>query len=271
MTTIALAGNPNCGKTTLFNALTGTHQHVANWPGVTVEKKTGHFDLGDARVEVVDLPGTYGLSEESSGIDEAIARDYLKSGEVDLVLNVIDAVSLNRSLYLTNELLRMQIPIVVVVNMMDVAESTGVTIDTDALAEKFGCPVIPIAASKRRGIDDVRTAIKNAVPGSAISSSTSDIEIYNAIDQITETITTEPANETTASEKLDNVVLHRFFAFPIFLGVMYLMFLFSINVGSAFIDLLVDFSRTIVYYNNGYIQQSVMKYVPFAIFHFHVI
>lgn len=239
MTTIALAGNPNCGKTTLFNALTGTHQHVANWPGVTVEKKTGFFNLDDERYEVVDLPGAYGLSEQDGGlggIDEEIAREFLNSGQVDLLINVVDATSLNRSLYLTNELLRTGIPMVLVVNMMDVADSQGLKIDTEVLASTLGCPVIPLVASKRQGIEDLRNTISRATPGRAISASTSEIEVYDAIDRISHTIATDHDEQITTSERIDNVILHRFFAFPIFLGVMYLMFLFSINIGSAFID-----------------------------------
>ncbi|NKC01328.1 MAG: ferrous iron transport protein B [Pseudomonadales bacterium] len=237
MTTIALAGNPNSGKTTLFNALTGTHQHVGNWPGVTVEKKSGHF-LGpdNNQIEVVDLPGTYGLSHSGGGIDEQIAREYLASGAVDLVVNVVDAMTLNRGLYLTNELLRTEVPMILVVNMMDVAVAQGIEIDFAALAKKLGCAVIPITASKRQGIGDVLAAISTASPGQPLLNAGSEIEVFDAIDKATQTILTSPSEHTTSTERIDNVVLNPFLAFPIFLGVMYLMFLFSINVGSAFID-----------------------------------
>ena len=238
MTTIALAGNPNSGKTTLFNALTGTHQQVGNWPGVTVEKKTGHFFLADnqTRLEIVDLPGTYGIGEQAAGIDEQIAREFLLSGQADIVVNIVDALSINRSLYLTNELLRRNIPNILVINMMDVAKAQGMSIDIEGLERSLGCPVIPMVASKREGITEVKTAITRATRGHPILPSGSDIEVFDAIDQLTDVVVSNAPEHTTASQRIDNVVLHPVLAFPIFLGVMYLMFLFSINVGSAFID-----------------------------------
>ena len=244
MTTIALAGNPNSGKTTVFNALTGTHQQVGNWPGVTVEKKAGYFTRKTGeRTEIVDLPGTYGLGtspteEEGSagGIDEQIARQFLDGGNADLIINVIDALSLNRSLYLTNELLRRELPMIVVVNMMDVATANGVEIDFTALSQALGCPVIPASASKREGIDAIKAAIDDAKAGHPISTDESEIEVFDAIDKVTSTLLIAPADQVSISERIDNAVLHPVFAFPLFLAVMYLMFLFSINVGSAFID-----------------------------------
>ncbi|MDG2277870.1 MAG: ferrous iron transport protein B [Pseudomonadales bacterium] len=237
MTTIALAGNPNSGKTTLFNALTGTYQKVGNWPGVTVEKKSGYFlDSDNTRIEVVDLPGTYGLSHSGGGIDEHIARDYLSTGEVDLIVNVVDAMTINRGLYLTNELLRSDIAIVLVINMMDVATAQGIEIDFDALSAKLDCAVIPITASKRKGIEDVRNAIATASPGQALLLEGSEVDVFDAIDKATQTIVTATRTQPTSTERIDDVILNPWLAFPIFLAVMYLMFLFSINVGSAFID-----------------------------------
>ncbi len=237
MTTIALAGNPNSGKTTLFNALTGTYQKVGNWPGVTVEKKSGYFfDSDNTRIEVVDLPGTYGLSHSGGGIDEHIARDYLSTGEVDLIVNVVDAMTINRGLYLTNELLRSDIAIVLVINMMDVATAQGIEIDFDALSAKLDCAVIPITASKRKGIEDVRNAIASASPGQALLLEGSEVDVFDAIDKATQTIVTATRTQPTSTERIDDVILNPWLAFPIFLAVMYLMFLFSINVGSAFID-----------------------------------
>ncbi len=237
MTTIALAGNPNSGKTTLFNALTGTYQKVGNWPGVTVEKKSGYFfDSDNTRIEVVDLPGTYGLSHSGGGIDEHIARDYLSTGEVDLIVNVVDAMTINRGLYLTNELLRSDIAIVLVINMMDVATAQGIEIDFDALSAKLDCAVIPITASKRKGIEDVRNAIASASPGQALLLEGSEVDVFDAIDKVTQTIVTATRTQPTSTERIDDVILNPWLAFPIFLAVMYLMFLFSINVGSAFID-----------------------------------
>ena len=129
--TIALVGNPNCGKTTLFNALTGAKQRVGNWPGVTVEKKTGEYRFEGDEVEVVDLPGTYSLDVvgEDISLDERIARDYVLSGEADLVVNVVDAANLERNLYLTLQLAEMQVPLLVALNMVDVAEKKGMKIE----------------------------------------------------------------------------------------------------------------------------------------------
>jgi ferrous iron transport protein B len=152
--TIALVGNPNCGKTTLFNALTGRDQRVGNWPGVTVEKKEGRVDVAGGHLRIVDLPGIYALLASSE--DERVARDYILSGEPGLVLDVVDATNLERNLYLTTQLIDMGVPLVVVLNMIDLAEAQGTVIDTDALAGELGCPVVAIAATSKR---DVRRAL----------------------------------------------------------------------------------------------------------------
>ncbi|MBL8529058.1 MAG: 50S ribosome-binding GTPase, partial [Burkholderiales bacterium] len=122
--TIALVGNPNCGKTTVFNALTGSRQQVGNWPGVTVEKKSGEYKHDGLRFEVVDLPGTYSLDvvDREVSLDEKVARDYVHAGEATLVINIVDAANLERNLYLTSQLAEMRVPLLVVLNMVDVAE-----------------------------------------------------------------------------------------------------------------------------------------------------
>ncbi len=142
--TIAIAGNPNCGKTALFNALTGAHQTVGNWPGVTVEKKFGHFLWGDQRIRVVDMPGVYALSANSE--DERVALDYLLSREADLVVNILDATNLERNLFLTTQLMEMDVPMVLAVNMMDIAINRGIQIDTCRLSESLGVPAIGLSA-----------------------------------------------------------------------------------------------------------------------------
>ena len=124
---VAVVGNPNCGKTTLFNALTGLNQRVGNWPGVTVDKKTGSFIRDGVRFELVDLPGIYSLSALSQ--DEEIARDYILSGEADLIVNIVDASNPDRNLYLTSRLLEMHVPVVVALNMIDVAAEKGIETD----------------------------------------------------------------------------------------------------------------------------------------------
>lgn len=156
--TIALVGNPNSGKTTLFNALTGANQHVGNWPGVTVEKKEGQFRFQDQIYTLVDLPGTYSLGAFSE--DEIIARDYILQGHPDVVINVVDATNIERNLYLTTQLLEMGVKVVVALNMVDEARNHQMEFNLEALSKKLGVPIVPMIASKRQGLDKlVETAV----------------------------------------------------------------------------------------------------------------
>ncbi|MDH7602961.1 MAG: ferrous iron transport protein B [Armatimonadota bacterium] len=150
---IALAGNPNSGKTTFFNQLTGAHQHVGNWPGVTVERKEGTVDILGVRFRIVDLPGIYSLSAYSQ--EEMIARDFLISGGVDVVVNVVDAANLERNLYLTMQLLELGVPLVIALNMIDEAEKRGQHIDTAKMSRLLGVPVVPTQARAGIGTDRV--------------------------------------------------------------------------------------------------------------------
>ena len=307
--TIALVGNPNCGKTTLFNLLTGGHQKVGNWPGVTVEKKTGFFTHAGLRINVVDLPGTYALAlgHDSASIDQQIAQDFLLNDKADLLVNIIDASSLERGLFLTTQLIDAGLPLVVVLNMMDVADDHGLHIDPYKLTEELGCPVIPLIASRGEGkgvlidvilnhkqVDNFKVQQAELSPqlektiaeitrlceaeGFAATrlmvSAMLDREpkimarMPSALQQSVNRITAqldrelgESASERLSSDRyrwiskiaarvahqeqaprrsltdwLDAILLHRILAFPLFLGVMYLMFLLTINVGSAFID-----------------------------------
>lgn len=151
MNTIALVGNPNSGKTTLFNALTGSNQHVGNWPGVTVEKKEGSIKYNGLQYNIVDLPGTYSLGAYSE--DEVVARDFILKGNPDVVINVVDATNLERNLYLTTQLLEMGTKVVIALNMMDEAKTKMIDIDIENLSKRLGIPVVPIIAAKRKGID----------------------------------------------------------------------------------------------------------------------
>ena len=157
---ISLIGNPNCGKTTVFNALTGSRQRVGNWPGVTVDKKTGNFSYDGHDIEVVDLPGIYSVTPTSvSGEDEVVARNYLLSGEAQAVVNIIDASNLERNLYLTSQLIEMGVPVLVVVNMLDIAKQHKIKLDLKALENALGCPVIGLVANRNKGIDELKKAL----------------------------------------------------------------------------------------------------------------
>ena len=154
---VALAGNPNSGKTTLFNALTGSNQYVGNWPGVTVEKKGGKLKA-DKSIEITDLPGIYSLSPYT--LEEVVARNFLIQEKPDAILNIVDGSNLERNLYLTTQLLEMGVPVVVAVNMMDVVRKRGDEIHADQLAKELGCNVVEISALKNEGIDEVVNCLK---------------------------------------------------------------------------------------------------------------
>ncbi|MDD6639297.1 MAG: FeoB small GTPase domain-containing protein [Lachnospiraceae bacterium] len=149
---IALAGNPNSGKTTLFNALTGSNQFVGNWPGVTVEKKEGKLK-GHKDVIIMDLPGIYSLSPYT--LEEVVARNYLIGERPDAIINIVDGTNIERNLYLSTQLMELGIPVVMAVNMMDILEKTGDKIYVDKLSKKLGCEVIEISALKGTGIQKV--------------------------------------------------------------------------------------------------------------------
>jgi ferrous iron transport protein B len=302
--TIGLIGNPNSGKTTLFNQLTGARQRVGNWAGVTVERKEGQFNTTDNHVTLVDLPGTYSLTTISSqtSLDEQIACHYILSGDADLLINVVDASNLERNLYLTLQLLELGIPCIVALNMLDIAEKQQIRIEVDALAKRLGCPVIPLVSTRGRGIEALKMAIdrhqanddlelvhyaqpllreantlSHAMPqemplkqrrwlglqmlegdiyslayaGDAAQQQL-DIALnrlheemddpalhiadarYQSIaavcDVVSNTLTAEPSRFTAA---VDNIILNRFLGLPVFLFVMYLMFLLAINIGGA--------------------------------------
>lgn len=180
---VALVGNPNCGKTTLFNALTGANQYVGNWPGVTVEKKSGKLKA-DRSVEIVDLPGIYSLSPYT--LEEVIARDFLINERPDAILNIIDGTNLERNLYLTTQLLEMGIPTVVAVNMMDVVRKRGDQINVTALEEELSCPVVEISALKNEGVDEVIMRLTSIPATVGIEAMSYSREVEDAITEIIE-------------------------------------------------------------------------------------
>ncbi|MDR3477135.1 MAG: Fe(2+) transporter permease subunit FeoB [Gammaproteobacteria bacterium] len=321
--TIGLVGNPNCGKTTLFNALTGAHQRVGNWPGVTVERKSGFFQEQQTMVEVVDLPGTYSLimASETASIDERIACEYILSGQPDIIVNILDASNLERNLYLALQLIEMQVPMIVVLNMMDVATQRQMQISKEKLQAKLGCPVIAIQAHKGKGIEELKHALVslsavnaptvsspsfihpgllNAIHALAIEMTAAIPPVYQVRApwlamrllegdvfaeqmmlsnvkpmvtrfqrQIQETLSEDAdilvadaryrfiqdilsaclvkstEQRLTWTARIDSIVLNRVLGIPLFLGVMYVMFLFAINVGGAFQDFFDIGSNTI--------------------------
>lgn len=159
--TVALVGNPNCGKTTLFNALTGTRQHVGNWPGVTVERVSGFFTEKNTQVEVIDLPGTYALlpAQGSTALDETIAHDFILSQSADVIINIVNANNLERHLYLTVQLLEMGMPVILALNMMDIAQSRQLQINVKQLSRELNCPVITLSANRGEGLEELKRAL----------------------------------------------------------------------------------------------------------------
>lgn len=284
---IILAGNPNCGKTTLFNALTGDNQRVGNWPGVTVEKKTGNFSLQDKKLQVTDLPGIYSLSTDADNpsLDEKIAAQALLEIDADCIVNIVNACHLERNLYLTSQLLEFGKPLILVLNMMDLAQKQGIQIDKEALSRQLGCPVVTLQAHTGLGLDQLEKNLatppqaagslnffldeqtqqsfdflkagllqegkspilahyltwRSLESGQASHNSDIDMILADARYQKLHDIVSEvQKKQSDASEqitaKIDKIVLHRFLAFPIFFAMMYLMFLFAINIGGAFQD-----------------------------------
>jgi ferrous iron transport protein B len=328
--TIGLVGNPNCGKTTLFNALTGSRQKVGNWPGVTVEKKSGRFAHKDCRVEVVDLPGTYSLDMiGDTSLDEQVARQYVLSREAGLIVNIVDASNLERNLYLTTQLLEMRVPLVLALNMGDVAKTKGVRVDVAALSETLGCPVLPLIASRNQGIDtlkdylcdqatfpvperqpvyptpietaagriearlagkntgkaDTRWLARKALEGdhgalaqvlpffgeTALNALRAEVETeleeeidiaaadarYGFIAGVARaSVTQQKRVARTVSDRIDQVVLNRALGIPVFLLMMYLMFMFTINLGGAFIDFFDGLAEAIFVQGAGHLLES---------------
>lgn len=183
---IALAGNPNCGKTTLFNALTGSNQFVGNWPGVTVEKKEGKLK-GHRNIVITDLPGIYALSPYT--LEEVVARNYLIGEHPDAILNIIDGTNLERNLYLTTQLIELGIPVVIAVNMIDVVKKNGDKINTKELSRKLGCPVVEISALKETGImEAAEKAVQEALSAAPVSTHTFSGPVEHALAHIEEAV-----------------------------------------------------------------------------------
>ena len=187
---IALAGNPNCGKTTIFNNITGAKQHVGNYPGVTVEKKEGHRTFNGKDLLFVDLPGTYSLTARS--LDEVVARNVIINEKPDIIVNVLDASNLERNLYLAAQLVELGRPMVIALNMMDIAERMGIQIDLKKLGKQLGAVVVPLVGSKNIGTKELLDAI----------SSTQTQNLVNAKVDYGADVESAIANLTDAIEKM---------------------------------------------------------------------
>ncbi len=241
---VALVGNPNCGKTTLFNQLTGLNKKTGNWSGVTVDSSYCSINFNELDYNLVDLPGIYGLSVESQGQDESHVHDFLAQQKPDLIINVINATSLERGLFLTLELLEFNVPIITVLNMWDEAQQQNLLIDTEKLAQVLECPVITMVASSGIGIEALKTKIeqttRNNRPANKVTNNTikepSFEDTLSKAKNISATVVTQPQSQPKQASKLDTLTTHPLWGMLSFFFAMYVMFFFAINVSAVFID-----------------------------------
>lgn len=239
MINVALVGNPNVGKTTVFNGLTGSKQYVGNWAGVTIDKKYGFMN---SDIKVVDLPGIYAMDTYSN--EEKISRSYLENEEVDVILNVVDGTNLERNLYLTVQLTEFKKPIVILLNMMDIAKKRGIDINTKILEQELGVKIIPISAKKKEGLDNLDKVI-NEVKGSKIpklQKHDSEKETYEYIEKILKDASNSKKDSKYIGEKIDKLVLNPILAYPLFLLALLIIFKFTFNwFGQPLADMLDAF------------------------------
>ena len=242
MKTIALVGNPNVGKTTLFNLLTGANQKIGNWAGVTVDKKEGFFD----NIKIVDLPGIYAMDTFSN--EEKISKRFIEEENVDAILNIVDASNLDRNLYLTMQLKKFNKPIILLVNMIDLAEKKGIFIDFEALEKNFNLKVIPISASKSIGIENILETLNQDNFTKYIDNTSYNFknaeETYTYIEKNLNNSYNRDSNKssTKLTEKLDSILLNPWLAYPLFIAIIYVIFQFTFKwVGQPLSDMLSDF------------------------------
>lgn len=322
---VALAGNPNCGKTTLFNVLTGAHQRIGNWPGVTVEKRSGRMNLDDAKLAVIDLPGVYSLMGGGSA-DQAVARDYLLDNQVDLIINIVDSSNLERHLVMTSELLELGKPMILVMNMIDEAEALGLHAEIERLQEHLQIPVVAMVARKRQGREALLEAMRSTLQQPQIGEKVVYVdEAHVAIDEIAEKINaptparqrftalrllegiTAPHDESLSelvqhhqqqieaahheaaadliagsryewayrtaqvafsqrpthsmrqktTQILDNLALSDWFGVPIFLAILYVVFVLSFSGGNILLDFFDQASAAVLIHGVGHVLYSI--------------
>lgn len=239
---IALAGNPNSGKTTLFNAITGRIEHVGNWPGVTVEKKEGNikrrFNNTNQQIRVVDLPGAYSLSPFTS--EEGITSDFVKNENPDVIINIVDTTNLSRSLMFTTQLLEIGIPVVVALNKSDLLEKKGIVIDVDLMSKRLGCPVVNISSTHLLELDKlIAKAVevrgkKQAGPFSHAAVDKENFELvarerFAFVDKLVKAVEQRKveSSKQTRQDAVDRIVAHRFWGIPIFAAIIFLVFSIS--------------------------------------------
>ncbi len=259
---IALIGNPNSGKTTMFNRLTGRNEKVGNWTGVTVEKKEGYVKKRYAKGQnliAVDLPGAYSLSAYTS--EESITDEYVKNENPDIIINIVDAESLNRSLFFTTQLLELGIPTVIALNKSDLIAKKGIEIDESILSETLGCPVIKTVSTSNKGLDKlISTAMdmcgKSPAPFKALKDDRLRFEFANKTVELCE-VRSEENQKLSATDKLDRVLTNKWLGIPIFALIMFLVFEISqVWIGTPIADFLVGILESFQGYLGGLAEGS---------------
>ena len=227
MINVALFGNPNVGKTTVFNLLTGSNQYVGNWPGVTIEKKEGY--LND-NIKIVDLPGIYAMDTFSN--EEKVSKSYLENEDVDVIVNVVDASNLDRNLYLTTQLMKYNKPIILLLNMVDLADAKGIKTDYDKLAKELNVTILPIIAKKKSGLENIEKVIENCSKQKVNYSIDFGDETgtYKKLEEIISNCSKAPIeSKESISDRIDNIMLNPILAYPLFIGILLLLFKFTFD------------------------------------------
>ncbi|MCI6459259.1 MAG: ferrous iron transport protein B [Clostridiales bacterium] len=227
MINVALFGNPNVGKTTVFNLLTGSNQYVGNWPGVTIEKKEGY--LND-NIKIVDLPGIYAMDTFSN--EEKVSKSYLENEDVDVIVNVVDASNLDRNLYLTTQLMKYNKPIILLLNMVDLADAKGIKTDYDKLAKELNVTILPIIAKKKSGLENIEKVIENCSKQKVNYSIDfgDETSTYKKLEEIISNCSKAPIeSKESISDRIDNIMLNPILAYPLFIGILLLLFKFTFD------------------------------------------